>query len=325
MNNKLITTNSATTINPWDESSKAKELFEEVKSGFENYKDLGEECFKIIDNMNFYLVCPTSVQATHGCYIPSHFAYSMIFGHFLIDDGIRKYKFYTDENTFVQILVNLYLFSPNNKYDREYFAENCDVASSMVEYRIVDHFKNEFNIKNVFYCKECTCRMDQDSFSTILDSNHGITDFSQEKFINCPICGSEIEIDENIKDKLRSYETLYNYHCFSKKQFGKEFQVKFMANLLYNNKESMFIKEFEFGEISDHLCQDLFSISKNELISFFHLFRIRIDNQIYDAVNKFIKYEDDPEHFKYLESHRSEALSYWRRKKLDRLAESQRI
>lgn len=321
MKNKLITANTATTVNPWDESSHAKELFEEVKSGFENYADLGEECFKIIDNMNFYLVCPTSVQEKYG-YRLSHFAYSMIFGHFIIDDGIRKYKFYTDENTFVQILEDMYLFSANDKYDREYFAEKCSIVSSMVEYKIVDHFKNEFNIKNGFCCKDCTCRMDENSFSTILNSNPGIIDFTKENFINCPICGSEIQLDENNKDKLRSYQTLYNYHCFSKQQFGEEFQLKFIANLLYNKSQSKILKDFEINKINDPLCRELFGISKNELNSFWYFFRINIDNKIYDAVDKFLYYEEVPEHSEYIELHRSEALKYWRQKKLKHIVQT---
>lgn len=324
MNNKLITTNNATICNPWDEFSIAKKLFQQVKSAFENHTSLNENWFWEEKNMKFYLLGPTSINRKENYLAKNfHHAFSMIFGYFVIDDGIRRNKFYADENTFLEILENLYLFKDRESHEQDFYAEMCQYAKCLIDYKIVDHFKKEYKIENGFCCKECKCRMDENSFSAILESNPGIKNSIEEKYIYCPMCGEEIPIDENIKDKLRSYQTIYKYHCFSKQQFGKEFQLKFIANLLFNKEQSEFLKNLEIKKISDPLCRELFGISINEFNRFWCFFRIDIQNQIYHAVDKFIYYEDDPAHSEYIESHRNEALRYMRRKKIKSIAETQ--
>jgi hypothetical protein len=302
-------------LNPWDKSNLGKELFEKVKSGFEIYAGLSYECFWEEENMKYYLLCPTPIKVPEDEFVAYfHFAYSMIFGYFQIDDGFRKYKFYANESTFLQILENIFLYGDRDRHENDFYAEVCQYAECLIKYEIVDHFKKEHNIKNGFCCPECECRLDENSFSAIVESNPGIESFIEEKFINCPICGSKIPLNKQKQDMLHSYETIYRFHCFSEQILDNEFQLKFIANLLFNKNESGFLKNLELEKISDPLCQELFGISKSEFDRIWCLFRINIHNHVYYAVKNFIFYEDDRNHAEYIESKRAEALRYMRRK-----------
>lgn len=321
MKNNTMTANNAS-INPWDESDLAKELFEQVKSGFETNTDLTEECLWEEDDMKFYILCPTAIKTPENHFVDNfHYAYSMIFGYFLIDDGDRKYKFYGDENTLLQILDNSYLYHNRERHEQDFYHEIYQQANSLIKYKIVDHFKKAYKIENGFCCKECKCRLDENSFSAIIESNPGIINFMEEKYINCPCCGAAIEIDENIKDKLRSYETIYKYRLFSEILLGEEFEVKYIANLLFDEKHSKVLKNLEIEKINDPLCQELFGISKSDFNRFWYFFRTDISIHLCSAVKEFYFYDIDQEDADYIESKRGEALKYMRRKKIKRINE----
>ena len=312
-------------LNPWDKSNLGKELFEKVKSGFEINAELSYECFWEEENMKYYLLCPTPIKVPEDQFVDYfHFAYSMIYGYLKIDDGFRKYKFYADESTILQILENIFLYADRDRHENDFYAEVCQYAECLIKYEIVGHFKKEHNIENGFCCPECTYRLDQYSFSSILNSNPEINDFDEVESINCPFCGEEIPLNVQNKDMLHSYETIYRFHCFSKQILGDEFQIKFIAILLFNKNESGFLKNLELEKISDPLCLELFGISKSEFDRIWCFFRINIHNHVYDAVKNFIFYEDDSAHAKYIESKKVEAIRYMRRKKLKRIDEIRR-
>lgn len=322
MENKILTADNATIVNPWDESSLAKELFEQVKSGFETNTDLTEECFWEGNNMKFYILCPRAIKASENHFFDNfHYAYSMIFGYFLIDDGIRKYKFYSNEKTFLEILGNMFFSENMDKVQEEFYVEICHQAKCLVKYKIVEHFKKECNIENGFCCKECKCKLDENSFSAIIESNPEIINFMEEKYINCPNCSTAIEIDENIKDKLRSFETIYKYRLFSEQLLGEEFEIKYIANLMFDKKYSKVPKKLNLKKINDPLFQELFGISKSDFNRVWYFFRKDISNHVGCALTEFYFYETDQKYKDFIESKRGEALKFMRRKKIKRINE----
>jgi len=305
------------------ENKVAFEFFNAVNNRFANNKDFKEQLIYTHDSLNFYIIYPISLEgARESKYFCQLFAYSLILGYFIIKDKGRKYKFYGSPDTLYQIIENFYRVSfPYLFPDDDDAIELLYNIRDMIDLNIIDYSQKQNNIESGFCCQGCHCRMDENSFSAIVDSNPSIENFIEARFINCPMCGSEIPLNKKIKDMLCSYEIIYKYHCFLKQELDNEFQLKFIHNLLFNKEESGFLKNLELEKISDPLCRELFGISKVEFERIWDFFSADIESHVYHAVDKFIFYEDIPKHAEYIESKRVEALRYMRRKKLKRMAE----
>jgi len=308
------------------ESEIALSIYNSINDSLANNTGFIEELIYTRGSLNFYIIYPTELkEPSDSNYLPIKLAYSLILGYFIIEESGRKFKFYGSPQTLYHIIKNIYLIGfPFIVTEDDGCAGLLYYVLIMIEFNIIDYFQRYSNIKRGFCCKGCKCRLDENSFSAIVESNPEIESFIEEKFINCPNCGSKIPMDKNKKEMLNSYEIIYKNQCFTKQGFGSEFQIKFISNLLFNKSESDFLRNLEIEKISDPLCRELFGISKSELNRLWCFFEKDIQYQVYDAVDKFIFYENIQDHADYIESKRVEALRYLRRKKLKSLAKIRR-
>lgn len=313
----------------WDYRLDALSFFNNVNDGLINNKGFNEEILYWNSDNDLYIICPTPLeeQPKWRKLKVSDYAYSLILGYFIVKEKNRKFKFYASPETLYWILRNIHLYKHPLKV---YWDDDCKddrlcyYIGELIDFNIVDYFQKQNNIEIGFHCPKCKVQMDENSFSSILDSNLGINDFKDVEHLICPICGNEIPLNKKKKDMLRSYDIIYKYHRFSEKELGNEFQLLFLYNLFNNKKDSNFLREFKLENISDSLCQELFGIPINEFVNIRFFFRMQIEWKIWEKVKDFINDENDPEYAGFINSKLIEATRYVRRKKLKRLAEIRR-
>lgn len=139
----------------------------------------------------------------------------------------------------------------------------------MLDEGIIDYFQDKLKIHSEINCPGCSISFDEFSIPSILESN-------------CPICGSEIVLNNQTKEMLSSFQLIYNAQCFVFDDKLKEHSVLLYLYHLINNKEYSFaLQKYMFNEIDDALCIEIFGIEKEKFLNYWKIYPSEIRHQLF--------------------------------------------